>query len=87
MNAAVANRAVARPEDVYAEVATVADAVRIGRDCAQEMIATAALMAFGPRARSSDLEASIHLFTVETVSELATAEVPRAIEQKKDDHK
>jgi hypothetical protein len=70
------------PWDVAAEVRTVADAVRIGRDSAQQMIATAALFAFGQRAHTAemDLSVEIHLFTVETVSELDTAEVPRAVE-------
>lgn len=67
--------------DVDDEVRTVADAVRIGRDAAQQMIAAAALLAIGPRSKHEDVAAEIHLFTVETVSELATAEVPRATEK------
>lgn len=69
-----------QPWDVEAEVQTVADAVRIGREAAQQMLATAALFAFGTNATTEELAIEIHLFTVETVSELSTAEVPRVID-------
>lgn len=77
-----------QPWDVADEVRTVADAVRIGRESAQMMIATAARLAIGDRAQDAgpedvpmDIALEVHLFTVEAVSELSTGEVPRAIER------